>query len=105
MSPRRLPIVLLGSLLASAYFVHHAVFGSHGLIAKDRLVSRSSVLEREIGVLDVWRGRLRRDVELLRVEPPAPDLVEELARGTLGLLRPGDRIVQRRSREFAAGQP
>lgn len=106
--PARLPIVLLGSLLATAYFVHHGLFGTHGLIARDRLVSRSSVLEREIGVLEALRGRLRQDIAVLGQEPPAADVVEATARATLGLIRPGERIVLRersddrsRSRESA----
>ncbi len=93
--PGRLPLVLLGALLATTYFVHHGVFGTHGLIAKDRLISRSSDLERETAVLEAMRSRLRQDVAALRPSPPAPDVVEEIARGALGMVRPGDRMVLR----------
>ena len=94
----RLPLVLLGSLLATTYFVHHGVFGTHGLIAKDRLISRSSDLDREMAVLEAVRARLRQDVTALRSNPPAPDVVEEVARSALGMIRAGDRIVLRETR-------
>ncbi len=93
--PVRLPLVLLGSLLATTYFVHHGVFGTHGLIAKDRLISRSGSLEREMAVLEAVRSSLRQDVEALAGDPPSPDAVEEVARGALGMIRPGDLIVLR----------
>ena len=89
--------MLLGSVLATAYFVHHGVFGTHGLIARDRLVSRSSALEREIAVLEVLRARLRQEIAALGQSPPARDVVETAARSTLGLIRPGERIVLRDS--------
>jgi cell division protein FtsB len=93
--PWRLPLVLLGSLLVTTYFVHHGVFGTHGLIAKDRLISRSNDIEREMAVLEAVRMRLREDVSALRSEPPSPDTVEEVARSALGMIRVGDRIVMR----------
>ena len=93
-----MPIVLLGLLLISAYFGAHVVFGTHGLLTKDRLIERSMLIEREIAVLEAVRARLRQDVAALAEEPPAPDIVEETARGVLGLVRPGDRIVLRERR-------
>lgn len=101
MTPRRLPIVLLGSLLATSYFVYHAVFGTHGLQAKVRLLERSTEIERELAVLEVVRLRLRQDVAALGREPPAPDVVEETARDILGMIRPGDLIVVRPARPSA----
>ncbi len=101
--PGRLPLVLLGSLLATTYFVHHGVSGTHGLIAKDRLISRSSDLEREMAVLEAVRSRLRQDVAALRSNPPAPDVVEEIARSALGMVRPGDRLVLRQLPTAPAG--
>lgn len=96
MRPRRLPIVLLGLVLATAYFAFHAVFGTHGLLAKGRLMERSIEIEREVAILEAVRSRLRQDVAALSTEPPAPDIVEETARSVLGLVRPGDRIVLRK---------
>ena len=99
MRPRRLPIVLLGALLTTAYFVAHVVFGTHGLLAKQRLMSRSTDLEREVAVLEAVRSRLRQDVAALGREPPVPDIVEETARSVLGMVMPGDRVVVRKRRD------
>lgn len=96
MRPRRLPIVLLGMLLATVYFAYHAVFGTHGFLAKGRLAERSIEIEREIAVLEAVRTRLRQDVAALGTEPPSPDIVEETARAVLGLVKPNDRVVLRK---------
>ena len=104
MTPRRLPIVLLGSLLATSYFVYHAVFGTHGLQAKGILLERSIEIERELAVLEAVRLRLRQDVVALGREPPAPDAVEEIARGVLGMIRPGELVVVRPPRPSTGGQ-
>lgn len=90
--------MLLGMSLTTAYFVVHIVFGTHGLLAKYRLMDRSIEIEREIAVLEAVRTRLRQDVAALAQEPPAPDILEETARAVLGLIRPGDRIVVRQPR-------
>jgi cell division protein FtsB len=89
----RPPMVLLGALLATAYFIAHSVFGTHGLLKKGRLIERSSVLEREIAVLEAVRTRLQRDLAALASEPAHPDMVETLARSTSGFVKPGDLIV------------
>ena len=88
-----MPVVLLGSLAATAYFACHVVGGTHGLLAQHRLMERSTEVEREIASLEVVRSRLKRDVTLLAEQPPDPDIVEEVARDVLGLVRPGDQIL------------
>ena len=90
---RRPPMVLLGCLLASAGFIHHAVNGKHGLEARARLIERSSTLEREIAGLEAVRGRLERDVALLAPDPPDSDIVEEIAAGVLGMAYPRDLLL------------
>ncbi len=90
-----MPLVLLGTSLATAYFAYHAVYGTHGFLAKARHVERLEMLQREIAVLEAVRFRLRQDVAALASEPPHPDAVEQYARVTLGLVRSGDLIVRR----------
>lgn len=87
-------LVLLGSLAMAGYFGHHAVSGTHGVEARKRLLERSARIEQDVGALDAVRARLRRDVDLLAKEPPARDLVEEIARETLGLLYPGEQKIE-----------
>lgn len=86
-------MVLLGALLATAYFIAHSVFGTHGLLAKSRLIERSTTIEREIAVLEAVRARLQKDLAALASEPIHPDMVETIARSTLGLVKPGDIVV------------
>jgi cell division protein FtsB len=86
-------LVLLGCLLASAWFIHHAINGKHGLEARARLIERSSALDREIAGLEAVRARLERDVVLLAPDPPDPDIVEEIAASVLRMAYPGDLVA------------
>ena len=86
-------MVLLGSLTVTVYFAFHAVNGTHGLLARHRLIERSQVLDLEIAGLEVVRRRLQQDVALLAGEPPHPDIIEEHARSVLGFVNTGDVIV------------
>jgi cell division protein FtsB len=86
--------VLLGSLLACAYFAYHAIYGTHGLQAQYRLHARSVAVGREIVALEAVRYRLKRDVVLLAGDPPHRDIVEEHARSLFGFVRTGDLIVR-----------
>jgi cell division protein FtsB len=90
---RRSHLVLLGCLLASAWFIHHAINGKHGLEARARLIERSSALEREIAGLEAVRGRLERDVALLASDPPDSDIVEEIAASVLRMTYPSDLVL------------
>jgi cell division protein FtsB len=88
--PRHM-LVSLCCLLAIGYFAYHAISGKRGYEARSRLVERSSMLEQQISRLEAARARLEREVRLL--DAGDPDMVEELAIETLGLARPGDRVV------------
>lgn len=95
--PRRLwqpLLVLLGCCALTAYFAHHAVYGKHGLEAQSRLIDRAAGLERSIGSLETVRAGLKRHVGLLVAEPPARDIVEEIAQRDLGFAYPGDVLVK-----------
>jgi cell division protein FtsB len=79
----------------TTYFAYHCLYGRHGFEARTRLMERSSVLEFEIRSLEAVRSHLSRDVALLSATPPAPDLVEEIARDVLGFAAPRDQIQRR----------
>jgi cell division protein FtsB len=85
--------VLLFCLCSTAYFTNHALYGRHGLEARQKLTERSSLLDFEIRSLEAVRSKLARDVALLSPELPNSDLVEEIARDVLGFVAPGDKIV------------
>ncbi|MEL6226198.1 MAG: septum formation initiator family protein [Pseudomonadota bacterium] len=92
---RRLPqslLVLLGCFAMAAYFGHHTISGKYGLKAQAELLDRKAVVEQQIAGLGAAQARLKRDIGLLNQSPPDPDLVEEMARSTLGFARAEDRI-------------
>lgn len=89
----RLLLVLLCCLGLTGYFAHHAMYGRHGLETRSRLISRSAAVEFEIRGLETVRAKLKRDVALLSADPPDPDIVEEIARDVLGLVRRDERII------------
>ena len=97
MRQRRRSSLLFVCLGLTVYLGHHAIQGRHGLEARSRLIERSRALEREIRALETVRVRLEREVALLDEASPDPDFIDELARSTLGLARPGDRLIVERA--------
>lgn len=92
----RQALVLLASLMSSAYFGYHALHGRHGLEARNQLIERSQLLDFEIKSLEAVRMKLERDVALLTPDKPDPDMVEEIARDVLGYVRANDVLVAER---------
>ncbi len=95
-SRRLQALVLLTCAGLTVYFAHHALNGRHGLETRKRLIERSQLLEFEIRSLEAVRARLQRDVALLAPERPHPDLIDEIARETLGFAQASDRIILNR---------
>lgn len=91
----RSALVVLSGLTLTAYFGYHAKDGKHGLEARSRLIEQSSTLDAQIGSLEVVLAGLRRDIAVLRPEPPAIDIIEEVASEVLGYARPGDIVLRR----------
>ncbi|MFM1817136.1 MAG: hypothetical protein RLZ98_3831 [Pseudomonadota bacterium] len=87
-------LVLIASMAGAVYFAHHAVSGTHGFESGSRLTAKSVQISREVAALVAVRDRLRVEVSLLATEPPDKDMVEELARDTLGLLYPNEQVVR-----------
>lgn len=93
----RQSLVLLFCLGLTSYFAYHIVYGRHGLLARQSLVERASLLEFEMKSLEAVRARLRRDVTLLAPELPDPDIVEETAREMLGFVHAEDKVITLRN--------
>lgn len=91
---RRAALPALGLVLV-AFFGVYAVFGSNGLIAygdyKRQLVKR----EQDYAALDRRRAVLRNRVALLDPDHANPDMVEEMARKQLNVVRPDEVVVPR----------
>jgi cell division protein FtsB len=90
---QRPSLVLLLCCCTTGYFGFHAIHGRHGLHAREGLHERAVKLARELAALEAVRAHLQREVALLDPRKPDPDFIEELARGSLGYARPGDRIL------------
>jgi cell division protein FtsB len=88
--PRQI-LVSLFCVCGLGYFAYHAIVGKRGLEARSRLIERSRQLEPEIARLEAQRASLEQEVRLL--DAADPDIIEELAIGVLGFVRPGDRVV------------
>jgi cell division protein FtsB len=67
--------------------------GRHGLEAKSEYIERLTLLDFEIKSLEAGRARLATDVALLAPDQPHPDIVEDIARDTLGYVYPSDRVL------------
>jgi len=75
------------------YFGYHAVNGSRGLLASQETSDELATAERSLAGLKAERSRLERRVRRLRPETLDPDLIDELARETLGMIEPDDVII------------
>lgn len=79
---------LLFSLL-TAILIANALVGERGLPATLEIRREHRELTAAIAALRAENLRLRREAERLRNDPAA---IERLARGNLGLVRPGERL-------------
>lgn len=76
-------------MLVAVVLVGNAIVGERGLIAMIRAADESASLAQMIEVLRAENDGLREGVRQLREEPR---IIEELARGELGLIRPGEKL-------------
>jgi len=88
----QIPVLLICALL-TAYFVHHAIHGRHGLEARTRLAERARVLTSELASLEAVRLELSRAVARLEHEDTALDQIDVVARSALGFAHPADLIL------------
>jgi len=82
----------------SAYFIHGFVFGERGLLAWHRTEDQLAVAKRDLDGLRAKREALQHRISLLDGKAIDPDLLEEVARGTLLETRPGEVAVPREKR-------
>lgn len=76
-------------MLVAVVLVGNAIVGEWGLIAMFRAGDELETLAEMIAVLHAENDGLREDVRRLREEPRT---IEELARGELGLIHPGEKL-------------
>ena len=88
--PLLVPIL---SLLVLGYFAFHAVEGSYGLFALDKLENRVAALEAELDIVQAERARLEGHVALMRPDSLDRDMIDERAREALNMVDPKDIVI------------
>ena len=83
--PTWVVLVLLGLLVVAA------VLGDNGALRLWRLRGEVQTLHRDVQALEAENERLTRAIAQLRDDPA---VLERLARGELGLVRPGERVLR-----------
>ena len=91
-------------LAGTAYFGHHALLDEHGLSSLHRLTAevatRQAVLEGRERERDVREAQVRA----LSSASLDPDMLDERARGALGLSRPDEVIIFKPAPQADPGQ-
>ena len=80
-------IVLIG------FFGAYAVFGTNGLLAYGDYQRQLARRERDYAALDARRAVLRNRVQLLDPDHANPDMVDEMTRKELNVVRPDEVVV------------
>jgi cell division protein FtsB len=76
-------------MLVTVVLIADAFFGERGLVALYRANQEHVTLQETIDTLRTENGRLQRYAHALTNEPR---LLEQVARGELGLIRPGEQL-------------
>jgi cell division protein FtsB len=82
---------LLFLLLFGVAMILISLVGDQGLIAYYGLRRDAAGLRRDVTALEARRGELTREIEALRSDP---DYIAYLARKRLGLVKPGETVLQ-----------
>ena len=82
------------ALIAIGFFVYNAVLGPTGIVAVKAFKAEIAQKNARYAELDKKRARLKNRVDLLDPKRGAdPDMVEELARKQLNVVRPDEVII------------
>ncbi|RYD47901.1 MAG: septum formation initiator family protein [Sphingomonadales bacterium] len=82
------------ALIAIAFFAYNAVLGPTGIIATKQFKADLAQKQIEYAAIEKKRAELKNRVDLLDPKRGAdPDLVEEMARKQLNVVRPDEVII------------
>jgi cell division protein FtsB len=87
------PIVSLGCLVILGYFAWHAWHGPRGYAYQEQLSAKLALLEADQLAVAKRRMALEARVSLMRPEHVDLDMLDELARSTLGMLRSNELVI------------
>jgi cell division protein FtsB len=76
------------------YFAWHAWKGPRGFPYQERLQAQVANLEERQETITRARTQLEQKVALLRPESIDPDLLDEMVRAQLEMVKPGDLVVR-----------
>jgi cell division protein FtsB len=88
-----LPLLTSGVL---AYFSHHAVNGSLGLVSKQKYEQQIEFLQAELANVEGVRLALEKKTAMLRNGSLERDMIDEQARRLLGVTRANEIVVLHR---------
>lgn len=88
--PAIIPVLCTGAI---GYFGYHAMEGERGLNTYTRLVQAIAESKAILAETTAERRRMEKKVALLRADGLDADMLDELARGTLGLVRPDELVI------------
>jgi cell division protein FtsB len=86
-------VVSMACLALLGYFAWHAVYGARSYSYRDVLQVHLSFLEKQKEVIIAQRKAIEDRVVLVRPESVDPDLLDELVRRNLNLVKSTDLVV------------
>jgi cell division protein FtsB len=87
-------LVSLGCLTMLAYLGWQAFYSPRGFSYRDQLVARVAKLTEQRDEIDTQRKLFETRVALMRPESIDPDMLDELVRKDLGMVRATDVIIE-----------
>ena len=87
-------LVTLGCVAVLGYFAWDGLKGPRGLPYLDHLHQQQASLSMELDTARKARAALEARVKLMRPESVDPDLLDQMARDSLDMARPGDLVVR-----------
>jgi cell division protein FtsB len=87
-------LVSLGCLAMLGYLGWQEFYGPRGYPYRDQLLQHSLALTKDRDTIEVQRKTIETRVALMRPESIDPDMLDELARKNLNMVRQNDIVVE-----------
>jgi cell division protein FtsB len=87
-------LVSIGGMLMLTYFFMQAFYGPRGLPYHKQLLQHTTSLQKDLGMISDQRKAIETRVALMRPESIDPDMLDELARKNLNLVKKTDIVVK-----------
>ena len=85
--------VVAACIVTLATFAWHGFAGERSVHYLQSLKEKHDALEVKLSALTIEKDAMEKKLNLLRPESVDPDLIEELVRAHLGLVKPGDLVI------------